>query len=80
MHRTRLILSALFFLVLPVAERTLGANWVVTQGLAPGDKVIVQGTANLRPDAEIRPVPVTTPQRIEAPKGGQSGGAAKKGG
>ncbi|ATY34556.1 efflux RND transporter periplasmic adaptor subunit [Sphingomonas psychrotolerans] len=65
-----------------IAERTLGANWVVTQGLAPGDKVIVQGTANLRPDAEIRPVPVTTPQRIEAPKGdqGAQGAAAKKGG
>lgn len=62
-----------------VAARTLGADWVVTQGLAPGDKVIVQGTANLRPDAEIRPVPYTTPQRIEAPKAGQ-GGAAKKGG
>lgn len=63
-----------------VAERTVGANWVVTQGLAAGDKVIVQGTANLRPDAEIRPVPVTTPQRIEAPKAGAQGGAAKKGG
>ncbi len=65
-----------------IAERTLGANWVVTQGLAPGDKVIVQGTANLRPDAEIRAVPVTTPQRIEAPKGGQDaqGAAARKGG
>ena len=69
-----------------VAERTLGANWVVTQGLAPGDRVIVQGTANLRPDAEIRPVPYTAPQKIEAPKGGASGnqgaqgGAAKKGG
>jgi membrane fusion protein, multidrug efflux system len=66
-----------------VAERTLGPNWVVTQGLAPGDKVIVQGTANLRPDAEIRPVPYSAPQRIEAPKGGQqgaAGGAAKKGG
>ncbi|MDP5277301.1 efflux RND transporter periplasmic adaptor subunit [Sphingomonas sp. DG1-23] len=69
-----------------IAQRTLGANWVVTQGLAPGDKVIVQGTANLRPDAEIRPVPVTTPQKIEAPKGGAQGnqgaqgGAAKKGG
>lgn len=62
-----------------VAARTLGADWVVTQGLAPGDKVIVQGTANLRPDAEIRPVPYTAPQRIEAPKAGQ-GGAAKKGG
>ncbi|MBO9622294.1 MAG: efflux RND transporter periplasmic adaptor subunit [Sphingomonas sp.] len=65
-----------------VAERTLGANWVVTQGLAPGDKVIVQGTANLRNDAEIRPVPYTAPQRIEAPKRGQGaqGGATKKGG
>ncbi|WP_420822562.1 efflux RND transporter periplasmic adaptor subunit [Sphingomonas gei] len=65
-----------------VAERTIGANWVVTQGLAPGDKVIVQGTANLRPDAEIRPVPVTTPQKIEAPQEGQGaqGATAKKGG
>jgi membrane fusion protein (multidrug efflux system) len=65
-----------------VAARTEGANWVVTQGLASGDKVIVQGTANLRPDAEIRPVPYTAPQRIEAPKGGQNaqGSAAKKGG
>lgn len=67
-----------------IAQRTLGANWVVTQGLAPGDKVIVQGTANLRPDAEIRPVPVTTPQKIEAPKSGAQGqgaqgGATKKG-
>ncbi|MDV3459395.1 efflux RND transporter periplasmic adaptor subunit [Sphingomonas sp. HF-S4] len=61
-----------------VANRTSGANWVVTQGLAPGDKVIVQGTANLRPDAEIRPVPATTPQRIEAPKGKAAEEAAAK--
>lgn len=62
-----------------VAERTIGANWVVTQGLAPGDKVIVQGTANLRPDAEIKPVPANTPQRIEAPKGRHGGAGATKG-
>jgi membrane fusion protein, multidrug efflux system len=55
-----------------VAERTIGPNWVVTQGLAPGDKVIVQGTGNLRPDADIRPVPASTPQRIQ-----QQGDAAK---
>ena len=68
--------------VTDVRRGTEGANWVVTQGLAPGDKVIVQGIANLRPDVEIRPVPYTAPQRIEAPKGGQNaqGGAAKKGG
>lgn len=62
-----------------IATRTLGANWVVTQGLATGDKVIVQGTANLRPDAEIRPVPYAAPQRIEA-TGGDQRAATKKGG
>jgi membrane fusion protein, multidrug efflux system len=63
-----------------VAERTEGAYWVVTQGLAPGDKVIVQGTANLKPDADIRPVPANTPQKIVAPKKGQGGGASNGGG
>ena len=69
-----------------VADRTEGAYWVVTQGLAPGDKVIVQGTANVRPDILLRPVPATTPQRIEPPKkgaggagGAGAGGAAKAG-
>ncbi|UYY60068.1 efflux RND transporter periplasmic adaptor subunit [Sphingomonas sp. S2-65] len=63
-----------------VAERTQGAYWVVTQGLAPGDKVIVQGTANLRPDAEIRPVPANTPQKLQAPKGGGQAGTQGGGG
>lgn len=53
-----------------VAERTIGQNWVVTQGLARGDKVIVQGTANLRPDIDIKPVPANAPQKIEPAKGG----------
>ena len=50
-----------------VANRTQGQNWVVTQGLAPGEKVIVQGTANLRDGAPIKPVPASAPQRIKAP-------------
>ena len=67
-----------------VAERTQGPYWVVTQGLAPGDRVIVQGVANLRPDIAIRPVPATAPQRIEPPKpgaagAGKAGGGAAKG-
>jgi membrane fusion protein, multidrug efflux system len=40
---------------------------VVTQGLAPGEKVITQGTANLRDGAPIKPVPATAPQRVKAP-------------
>lgn len=50
-----------------VADRTEGPYWVVTQGLAPGEKVITQGTANLRDGAAIKPVPATAPQRIKAP-------------
>lgn len=49
------------------AVRAEGANWVVTGGLRPGDKVITQGTANLRPDAEIRPVPASAPQQPKPP-------------
>ncbi len=67
-----------------VADRALGANWVVTRGLNAGDKVIVQGVANLRPNIAIRPVPANAPQKIEAPRGaagGQSGGGSRnKGG
>jgi membrane fusion protein (multidrug efflux system) len=50
-----------------VADRTQGQYWVVTQGLAPGEKVITQGLANLRDGAAIKPVPATAPQRVQAP-------------
>lgn len=56
------------------ADHTNGANWVVTSGLNPGDKVIVQGIGSLRPDAEIKPVPANSPQNIAPPKGGQAKG------
>ncbi len=49
------------------ADRTQGAFWVVTAGLAPGEKVITQGMANLTPGAAIKPVPQSAPQRIKAP-------------
>lgn len=51
-----------------VANRTVGTDWVVTNGLKPGDKVIVQGLARLKPGAPIRPVPSTKPQVIAPPK------------
>ena len=47
-----------------VADRTQGTYWVVTQGLAPGEKVITQGTANLKDGAAIKPVPASAPQRV----------------
>jgi membrane fusion protein (multidrug efflux system) len=46
-------------------SRTIGTNWLVTDGLKPGDKVIVEGAMNLRPGMPVKPVAWTdkpTPQ------------------
>ena len=60
-----------------VADRTVGANWVVTDGLKPGERVITQGVGNLRQGAPIRPFPASSPQRVGGrPKDG-GGGEAK---
>lgn len=65
-------------------DRAVGAFWVVTDGLNTGDKVITQGTGNMRPDAALKPVPASTPQKIApAPKdknGKPDGSAQSKGG
>ena len=50
------------------ADRAVGNDWVVTSGLKPGDKVIVQGLAKIKPGAPIRPVPASKPQVIAPPK------------
>lgn len=61
------------------ADRTLGTNWVVTSGMRPGDKVIVQGTNSLKQGMQVKPVPASTPQRVGPPagQGGAQPGARK---
>ena len=64
------------------ANRTSGNAWVVTAGLARGDKVILQGLNGLKHDAPIVPVPANTPQDPTAPRGAErpgAGNAVKKG-
>ena len=81
--------EAFVFLVAPgnkverrkvVAERTFGTNWVVSGGLQPGDKVITQGTSNLRSGASIKPVPANARQRVEPRQAGAGGGRGRQGG
>jgi membrane fusion protein (multidrug efflux system) len=62
-----------------VADRTFGTNWVVSGGLKPGDKVITQGTANLKSGAPIKPVPASAPQRVE-PRASGAQGQGRRGG
>jgi membrane fusion protein (multidrug efflux system) len=53
-----------------VTARTMGPYWVVTQGLAPGEKVITQGLANVKDGAQVKPVPASAPQQVKAPPPG----------
>lgn len=56
------------------ATRTVGADWVVTAGLRPGDRIITQANSNLKSGMEVRPVPASTPQMV-APRSGGGAGA-----
>lgn len=40
------------------ASYRLGNDWVVDDGLAAGDRVVVEGIGRLRPGAPVKPVPV----------------------
>jgi membrane fusion protein (multidrug efflux system) len=40
-----------------VATRTIGDKWLVTSGLKPGDRVIVEGLGKVKPNQVVRPVP-----------------------
>jgi membrane fusion protein (multidrug efflux system) len=62
------------------ALRTSGTNWVVTEGLKSGDRVITQGLGNtIRPDGEVKPVPADSPQKIAPPGAGGRPGSGKPG-
>jgi len=56
------------------AERTVGDKWVVTAGLQPGDKVIVEGLVKVKPGQPIKPVPAGSPPTRGGGKGGANGG------
>jgi multidrug efflux pump subunit AcrA (membrane-fusion protein) len=39
--------------------RAIGDKWLVTDGLKPGDKLIVEGLQKAQPDAPVHPVPAS---------------------
>lgn len=60
-----------------MTDRTVGDAWLITSGLAPGDKVITEGLMNVKPGIIVHPVPAGSPPR--APPAKASGGAGKSG-
>ncbi|MFD1952531.1 efflux RND transporter periplasmic adaptor subunit [Sphingomonas arantia] len=51
-------------------NRTVGSNWLVTGGLKPGDRVITEGLAKLKPNQTVRPVPAGSKPRAQAAPAG----------
>jgi membrane fusion protein (multidrug efflux system) len=57
-------------------DRTVGDAWLVTAGLAPGDRVITEGLVKIRPGQPVRPVPAGSPTR-PGPSGAGGRGAPR---
>ena len=60
---------------------TQGQNWIVTEGLKPGDKVIVDGIAKVKPEQQVVAKPyqpqAAAPQGAAQPAAQQPGAAQK---
>ena len=54
-------------------DRAIGDQWLVTSGLAPGDRVIVEGMQKVRPGAAVKAVPFDTGRK----QGAQSADTAR---
>jgi membrane fusion protein (multidrug efflux system) len=52
-----------------VLDRAIGDKWLVTKGLAPGDRLIVEGIEKVRPGATVRAVDFAEPAKVGATTG-----------
>ncbi len=59
------------------APRTIGDNWLVTAGLKPGDKVVMEGAMMLRPGMPVKAVPYN-PNAAPAQPGAQQGASGQQ--
>ena len=66
------------------ADRTVGDKWLVTAGLKPGDKLIVEGLGRIKDGQAIDPVPAGSKPKPRpegsGKRGGGSGGSGGAGG
>ena len=53
-------------------DRAIGDQWLVTEGLEPGDRVIVEGLQKVRPGAEVKAVPLSAKPVNGAPTAPQA--------
>jgi membrane fusion protein (multidrug efflux system) len=61
------------------AERSIGDKWLVSSGLAAGDRVITEGLVRIKPGQAVRPVPAGSPPQRQARSGQANAAQAAKG-
>lgn len=54
-------------------DRTVGDSWLVTEGLKPGDRVILEGLQKARPGTPVKAVPFGSKPAEGPPAGGATG-------
>jgi membrane fusion protein (multidrug efflux system) len=59
------------------ADQTVGPDWLVTSGLNPGDKVIVEGLSKIREGKPIQPVPARSRPAPAGRSGSDSSAAGR---
>lgn len=60
-------------------ERAVGNQWLVTDGLKVGDKLIVEGLQRARPNQPVTPVPAGSAPKKKGDKAASAGGTAAPG-
>ncbi|MFZ4479868.1 MAG: efflux transporter periplasmic adaptor subunit, partial [Rhodoferax sp.] len=45
----------------------IGSDWVISEGLKPGEKIVVEGTQKVRPGAIVNPKPFDPAAKSSAP-------------
>jgi len=63
-----------------VTETLSGPDWVVTSGLADGDRMIVSGTQSARPGKTVAAVPYQVPEELGQKPSGATGARPGEGG
>jgi len=56
-----------------VLDRAVGGKWLVSSGLKPGDRVIVEGTQKVRPGVVVKVVPLEAAGKADAEPGNTTG-------
>jgi membrane fusion protein (multidrug efflux system) len=59
-------------------DRAIGDQWLVTSGLKPGDRVIVEGIQAAKPGAKVVPEEYQPPGEKTAQAGAEAGQASAK--